>query len=134
MSICFFYDDWKTFLSYYTLPSSNLSYWKFLEKEKKNVGHFLYANLTAADLGENWKLRKISCNVSKRRSHNSGEDQAYFFLSGSLLFFSQLNHTHSVVSGWCYSPVWFIRKSKWIFLSEFLQWTFTDRNILEDSY
>ena len=79
MSICFFYDDWKTFLSYYTLPSSNLSYWKSLEEEKKNVGHFLYANLTAADLGENWKLRKISCNVSKRRSQNSGEEGGVFF-------------------------------------------------------
>ena len=48
-------------------------------KKKKNVGHFLYANLTAADLGENWELRKISCNVSKRRSQNSGEEGGVFF-------------------------------------------------------
>ena len=70
----------KHFVTLYmvVLPISNLSYWKSLEEEK-NVGHFLYANLTAADLGENWELRKISCNVSKRRSQNSGEEGGVFF-------------------------------------------------------
>ena len=52
---------------------------EILGRRKKNVGHFLYANLTAADLGENWELRKISCNVSKRRSQNSGEEGGVFF-------------------------------------------------------